>query len=148
MSALHDKNNTLAAPDSQLPRIRNVLVVDDNVDAAQVMAAVLELSGHEVGVAFDGPSGLQAAIDQRPDVILLDIGLPGLSGIEVAEGVRRQPTLERVVLVAMTGYGQESDRKRSREAGFDHHLTKPADFAELEKILAASFETSARVPLR
>ena len=125
-----------------------VLVVDDNVDAAQVMAAVLELSGHEVGVAFDGPSGLQAAIDQRPDVILLDIGLPGLSGIEVAEVVRRQPTLERVVLVAMTGYGQESDRKRSREAGFDHHLTKPADFAELEKILAASFETSARVPLR
>ena len=125
-----------------------VLVVDDNVDAAQVMAELLELCGHEVGVAFDGPSGLQAAIDQRPDVMLLDIGLPGLTGIEVAKRVRRQPALEHVVLVAMTGYGQESDRKRSRDAGFDHHLTKPTDFAELEKILAAVFETSARVPLR
>ena len=81
-------------------------------------------------------------------VMLLDIGLPGLTGIEVAERIRRQSTLERIVLVAMTGYGQESDRQRSRDAGFDHHLTKPADFAELEKILAAVGEASVRVPLR
>ena len=114
-----------------------VLVVDDNVDSANVMAAVLELSGHEVGVAFDGPSGLQAAVEQRPDAMLLDIGLPGLTGIEVAERIRRDPALERIVLIAMTGYGQDSDRLRSRVAGFDHHLTKPADFAEIEKILAA-----------
>jgi len=114
-----------------------VLVVDDNVDAANVMATVLELSGHQVGVAFDGPSGLQAAIDQRPDVMLLDIGLPGMTGIEVAERIRREPALERIVLIALTGYGQDTDRLRSRAAGFDHHLTKPADFAEVEKILAA-----------
>ena len=114
-----------------------VLIVDDNVDAAEMLATLLELSGHDVRTAFDGPTGLQSALDHPPNVILLDIGLPGLTGIEVAERIRRQPALERTVLVAMTGYGQESDRKRSRDAGFDHHLTKPADFAEIEKILGA-----------
>ena len=113
-----------------------VLVVDDNVDAAQVMSMVLEISGHDVRTAFDGPSGLQAAIDHRPDVALLDIGLPGLTGIEVAQQIRHEPALAKIVLVAMTGYGQESDRQRSRDAGFDHHLTKPANFVEVEKILA------------
>ena len=117
-----------------------VLIVDDNVDAAEMLATLLELSGHDVWTAFDGPTGLQAALDHTPDVMLLDIGLPGLTGIEVAERIRRQPALERTVLVAMTGYGQESDRKRSRDAGFDHHLTKPADLAELEKILAVVFD--------
>ena len=117
-----------------------VLIVDDNVDAAEMLAALLDLSGHEVRTAFDGPTGLQAALDHMPDVVLLDIGLPGLTGIEVAERMRRQPALARTVLVAMTGYGQASDRQRSRDAGFDHHLTKPADFAELEKILAAVVE--------
>ena len=125
-----------------------VLIVDDNVDAAESLAALLELSGHDVRTAFDGPTGLRAALDDTPDVMLLDIGLPGLTGIEVAEQIRRQPALERTVLIALTGYGQESDRKRSRDAGFDHHLTKPADFVELGKILAAVFETSARVPVR
>ncbi len=125
-----------------------VLIVDDNLDAAESLAALLELSGHDVRTAFDGPAGLQAALDHTPDVMLLDIGLPGLTGIEVAERIRRQSTLERIVLVAMTGYGQESDRQRSRDAGFDHHLTKPADFAELEKILAAVGETSGREPRR
>ena len=114
-----------------------VLIVDDNVDAAEMLATLLELSGHDVRTAFDGPTGLQSALDHPPNVILLDIGLPGLTGIEVAERIRCQPALERTVLVAMTGYGQESDRKRSRDAGFDHHLTKPADFAEIEKILGA-----------
>ena len=125
-----------------------VLIVDDNVDAAEVLATLLELSGHEVHTAFDGPAGLQAALDHTPDVMLLDIGLPGLTGIEVAERVRREPALERIVLVAMTGYGQESDRQHSHDAGFDHHLTKPASFAELEKILAAVGEGTARAPLR
>ena len=125
-----------------------VLIVDDNVDAAEMLAALLELSGHTVCTAFDGPSGLQAALDHPQDEMLLDIGLPGLTGIEVAERVRREPALERIVLVAMTGYRQESDRKRSRDAGFDHHLTKSADFAELEKILAAVFERSVGAPLR
>ena len=134
-----------AVPDAKGCR---VLIVDDNVDAAEMLAALLELSGHTVRTAFDGPSGLQAALDHPQDVILLDIGLPGLTGIEVAERVRREPALEPIVLVAMTGYGQESDRKRSRDAGFDHHLTKPADFAELEKILATVFERSVGAPLR
>ena len=125
-----------------------MLIVDDNVDAAEMMAALLELSGHSVRTAFDGPTGLKAALDHPPDVMLLDIGLPGLTGIEVAVRVRRDPALGSVVLVAMTGYGQESDRLRSRDAGFDHHLTKPADFAELEKILGAVSESPAGAPLR
>ena len=112
-----------------------VLIVDDNTDAADVLMALLEFSGHDVRAAFDGPTGLQAALDDPPDVMLLDIGLPGLTGIEVAERIRRVPAMQRTVLVAMTGYGQESDRARSLAAGFDHHLTKPADFAQLEKIL-------------
>ena len=125
-----------------------VLIVDDNVDAAEMMAALLELSGHSVRTAFDGPTGLKAALDHPPDVMLLDIGLPGLTGIEVAVRLRSDPALERIVLVAMTGYGQASDRLRSRDAGFDHHLTKPADFAELEKILGAVSESAAGAPLR
>ena len=125
-----------------------VLIVDDNVDAAEMMAALLELSGHSVRKAFDGPGGLQAALDDPPDVMLLDIGLPGLTGIEVAERVRHEPALERVLLVAMTGYGQDSDRRRSHDAGFDHHLTKPADFAEVEKILGAVVKGIIGAPLR
>ncbi len=125
-----------------------VLIVDDNLDAAEMLATLLNLSGHEVRMAFDGPAGLQAAREYPPDVILLDIGLPGLTGIEVAERIRSEPAFSQTVLVAMTGYGQEADRKRSREAGFDHHLTKPADFTELEKILAAVGAGPARAPLR
>ena len=114
-----------------------VLVVDDNVDSAESLALLLEESGHEVWTAHDGPTALQAVIDNRPDVVLLDIGLPGMDGNEVAKRIRQQPKLKNVVLVAMTGYGQESDRKRSQEAGFDHHLVKPVELAALEKLLAA-----------
>ena len=113
-----------------------VLVVDDNVDAAQSLAVLLEMTGHEVRLAYDGPSALEAAIAWRPDAVLLDIGLPGITGYEVAERIRREATLKNTVLVALTGYGQESDRQHSQEAGFDHHLVKPADFADVRKILA------------
>ena len=113
-----------------------VLVVDDNVDAAQSLAKLLQASGHDVRMAYDGPSALEAALNYRPDVVLLDIGLPGLNGFEVAKRIRQQPTLKNIVLVAMTGYGQEADRQRSQEAGFDHHLVKPADFDTVQKILA------------
>ena len=113
-----------------------VLVVDDNVDAAQSLAMLLEMSGHEIRMAYDGPSALEAAREYRPDMMLLDIGLPGLDGLQVAQQIRREPTLEPIVLVAVTGYGQEADRQRSREAGFDHHLAKPLDFEQLQKILA------------
>jgi len=113
-----------------------VLAVDDNVDAAEILAMLLEASGHDVRMAHDGPTALEAALDYRPDVVLLDIGLPGLDGFEVAKRIRQHPTLKSIVLVAMTGYGQKTDRQRSQEAGFDHHLVKPADFGEVQKILA------------
>ena len=113
-----------------------VLVVDDNVDLAQSLAILLKAAGHDVRIAYDGPTALEAALDYRPDMVLLDIGLPGLTGYEVAKRMRQQAVLGNVVLVAMTGYGQETDRQRSQEAGFDHHLVKPADFGEVQKILA------------
>ena len=113
-----------------------VLVVDDNVDLAGSMAMLLEMSGHEVRVFHDGPSALEAALADPPDVVLLDIGLPGFDGFEVARRIRQEATLKNVVLVAMTGYARETERQRSQEAGFDHHLVKPADFDEVLKILA------------
>ena len=114
-----------------------VLAVDDNVDTVQSLAMLLEMSGHVVQIAYDGPSGLEAALVMRPDVVLLDIGLPGLTGFEVAQRIRRQPEFRDIVLVALTGYGRESDRQRAQDAGFDYHLTKPADFREIEQILLA-----------
>ena len=116
---------------------RKVLIVDDNVDAVQSLANLLKLFGHEVQIAYDGQSGLEAAQATRPDVVLLDIGLPGLTGFEVAEQIRQQPALDGTVLVALTGYGRDADRQLSQEAGFDHHLVKPADFAEVQTILAS-----------
>jgi CheY-like chemotaxis protein len=117
------------------PSLR-VLVVDDNVDAVASLAMLLKANGHDVRTAHDGPATLDAARDYRPDVVLLDIGLPGMNGFEVAKRLRHQPNLSNVVLVAMTGYGQETDRQRSQEAGFDHHLVKPADFGKVQQILA------------
>ena len=113
-----------------------VLAVDDSADAVDFLARLLRLSGHVVEVAYDGHSVLPAARAMRPDVVLLDIGLPGLTGYEVARLLRREPDFEETVLVALTGYGRASDRQRSRSAGFDHHLVKPAGVQEVEDILA------------
>ena len=121
------------------PSLR-VLVVDDNVDSAKSLAMLLKSCGHDVRTAYDGPTGLKAVIDWQPNIVLLDIGLPGLDGFEVAKRIRQQTVLQNVVLVAMTGYGQESDRQRSHEAGFDHHLVKPADFEKVKQILATLSE--------
>jgi len=112
-----------------------VLVVDDNVDAAQSLARLLQMTGHEFALAYDGPGALQAVLQFRPDVVLMDIGLPGLSGFEVARQIRQQAALGRIVLVALTGYGQDADRQLSQEAGFDYHLVKPARFSQIENIL-------------
>jgi PAS domain S-box-containing protein len=112
-----------------------VLVVDDNVDGAQTLASIMELEGHRVRVAHSGPAALREAAEYRPDVVVLDIGLPELNGHEVARRLRKLPGLEGVVLVALTGYGQESDREESRQAGFDHHLVKPAEYEDLSEIL-------------
>lgn len=114
---------------------RRILVVDDNVDGAQSLGLVLRMLGHSTALAHDGQMALEVAQSYRPDLILLDIGLPGLNGYEVAERLRQLPDFRDVVLVAVTGWGQEEDRRRSKEAGFDHHLTKPADPAVIEQFL-------------
>jgi two-component system CheB/CheR fusion protein len=118
------------------PSLR-VLVVDDNDDTVTSLALLLNESGHDVRTARDGPSALEAVLEYRPDVALLDIGLPGLDGFDVAKRIRQQPILRNVVLVAMTGYGTESDRQRSRESGFDHYLVKPVRFDKVQEILAS-----------
>jgi PAS domain S-box-containing protein len=114
---------------------RRVLIVDDNVDGAESLATLLVIHGHTVRTAPDGPSALASAEEFRPDVILLDIGLPGLNGYEVARRLRSRPESRGVRLVALTGWGQAADRERSRDAGFDLHVVKPVDPAELFRIL-------------
>jgi CheY-like chemotaxis protein len=109
------------------PPRRRILVVDDNVDAATSLARLLSrLMGQEVRVAHDGPTALEIAEEFRPEVVLLDIGMPGMDGNEVARRLRERPEFEETLLVALTGWGQEADVERSRAAGFDHHLVKPA----------------------
>ena len=125
------------------PSLR-VLVVDDNVDTVTTLALLVTESGHDVRTAYDGSTVLEAALDYRPNVVLLDIGLPGLNGFEVAKQLRQQPALQNAVLVAMTGYGGESDLQRSFAAGFDHHLVKPGDFGKVLQILATVSELPAR----
>jgi len=115
-----------------------VLVVDDNKDAADTVSMLLQMLGHDARLAHDGKEALRVALDYCPDVVLLDIGLPGADGFQVAKWIRREPALNAVVLVALTGYGQESDRHLSQEAEFDHHLVKPVEFAKIEAILAAA----------
>ena len=124
------------------PSLR-VMVVDDNVDTVSTLAMLVKESGHDVQTAFDGSAVVEAVLDYRPHLVLLDIGLPGLNGLEVAKKLRQQPALQNVVLVAMTGYGQEGDRQRSYEAGFDHHLVKPGDFGKLLQIMATISESPA-----
>ncbi|MGH8323057.1 MAG: hybrid sensor histidine kinase/response regulator, partial [Steroidobacteraceae bacterium] len=127
------------APDSQQierqPRRRRLMVVDDNRDAAESMSMLFELWGHEVICAYDGRAALEAAVKYRPDAVFLDIGLPGMDGYEIAERLRELPQSARTVLVAITGYGQDEDRRRSREAGIDHHLVKPVAPEALHKLL-------------
>jgi CheY-like chemotaxis protein len=115
---------------------RRILVVDDNHDAGDSLGDLLELSGHQVRVARSGPQAVEAAREFRPDVAILDIGLPGMSGHELAARLRAEPFGPSLILVALTGYGQDEDRRRTREAGFDHHLTKPADLGQLAALLA------------
>jgi CheY-like chemotaxis protein len=112
-----------------------VLVVEDNIDAAESLATLLRIWGHEVHVVHDGLQALEAAREQRPEVVLLDIGLPGLDGYQVAQRLREEG-LDDALLVAMTGYGQPEDRRRSREAGIHHHFVKPVEPFVLRNLLA------------
>lgn len=116
-----------------LPK-RRVLVVDDNVDAADALAELLRDYGHDVRAAHDGPSAIEQAAIHRPDIVLLDIGMPGFDGYEVARRMRRELGL-KATLVALTGYGEARHRRLSRDAGFDQHVTKPVDIRKLEKLL-------------
>jgi signal transduction histidine kinase/ActR/RegA family two-component response regulator len=113
-----------------------VLVVDDNADAAQMLAALLEVQGHAVSVEYDGRGALARAHDEHPDVLLLDIGLPDMDGYELARRLRAQPENAGATLVALTGYGQSQDREEAQLAGFDHYLVKPADLNEVNEVLA------------
>ncbi|MDB5892153.1 MAG: multi-sensor hybrid histidine kinase [Polaromonas sp.] len=122
---------------AEAPKALRILVVDDNQDAANSLAMMLELMEHETRTVHDGFAALESAASWLPDLILLDIGMPGMNGYEVARRIRRQPWGERMTLFALTGWGQEDDRRKSKEAGFDRHLVKPVDPAELEKLLAA-----------
>ncbi len=135
LAGLHE--NLPQPPDRQAaPRLEHrLLVVDDNVDSAESLAMMLRLMGNEVRTAHDGAKALDVAATFEPNVILLDIGMPGMDGYEVARRMRSIPQLAGAFLVAQTGWGQEEDRRRSIEAGFDHHLVKPLDPAELEELL-------------
>ena len=124
-------------PPEQTGARSRVLVIEDNHDAAESLRMLLEILGHEVRVAFTGPEGLERALDWTPNVVLSDIGLPELDGYEVARRLRREPSFGNVLLVAITGYNGDEDRRLSKEAGFDHHLGKPADVRELQRMLAA-----------
>lgn len=122
---------------------RRVLVIEDNADAAESLREVLELNGHEVATARDGPEGIDRARSFRPDVVLCDIGLPGIDGYEVARTLRADPELDQVVLVALTGYASPEDVARARAAGFDDHLAKPAGVETLETALGRAPRTAA-----
>ncbi|MDP9127527.1 MAG: response regulator [Pseudomonadota bacterium] len=123
-----------------------VLVVDDNIASAKTTGWMLELMGHEPTLAHDGPAALQMAREQRPDVIMLDIGLPGMNGYEVCRELRRDPVFKNTLLIAQTGWGQERDRLLAVEAGFDHHLIKPLKLENLADLLSRVGTPSAPAP--
>jgi CheY-like chemotaxis protein len=116
-------------------RALRVVIVDDNQDAANALRLLLEGDGHEVKLAGDGISGLALAREYKPDYLLLDIGLPRLSGYDIAASLRADPAMKGTTIVAITGYGQVHDRNRTAAVGFDHHLTKPVEFSTLQQLL-------------
>ncbi|HWI16450.1 MAG TPA: PAS domain S-box protein [Vicinamibacterales bacterium] len=124
---------------SALPgqRARRVLIVDDSRDGAESLGMMLEIAGHEVAIAYDGLEAIEKAAQFRPEVILMDVGMPRLNGLEATRRIRQEPWGQAATIIALTGWGQECDREQSREAGCNGHLVKPVTFEELQKILAA-----------
>ena len=116
---------------------RRILVVDDNSDLADSLAMLLRLEGHEVEIAYSAPGTFEAVQRLKPEVVFLDIGLPQMDGYEIARRLRADPSAKQVHLIALTGYGQEQDRERAREAGFGAHLVKPADIEVVNQILTS-----------
>ena len=123
-----------------------ILVVDDNVDAAITTGALLKAWGHEVVTVFSGDAALEEALKFHPELVLLDIGMPGMSGYELARVLRSNPVTSDAVLAAVTGYGQESDRQRSFETGFDYHFVKPLDASLLAAMLASPQRRTEQSP--
>jgi DNA-binding response OmpR family regulator len=128
-----------AAPKSSL----RILIVDDNRDSADSLVMLLRLMGNDTRTAYDGQQGVDIAGEFRPDVILLDIGLPKVNGYEACRRIREQSGGKHVVLIAVTGWGQEEDRRLSHEAGFDYHMVKPVDPQELMKLLAGLLQVKS-----
>lgn len=125
-----------ASPSATAAEGCRIVVADDNVDAARIMAIVLEVAGHRVTTVHDGPSALAAVRAERPQLALIDISLPGMSGLELARALRADPGLAGTRLIAVTGYSRDEDRQRSLAAGFDEHLTKPVGAAALHAAVA------------
>jgi CheY-like chemotaxis protein len=118
---------------------KRVLLVDDSVDAATAMALLLEADGFDVRTAHDATEALAVSDTFMPQIVLLDIGLPGMDGYRLAAEMRARPATADALLIAVTGYGQAHDRQRSKEAGFDHHLVKPVAFAEIQRAVSGKF---------
>ncbi len=129
----------LPQPSAEVPR-RRILVVDDNVDSTESLVLLLQLEGHDVRAALDGHSAIATAMAFLPQVVLLDIGLPDMDGLEVARHLRLRPETKQVLMIALTGYAQPEDRQHCLDAGFDHHVVKPLDFERLRTLIAASAE--------
>jgi CheY-like chemotaxis protein len=138
---LNQQEPKASAPDAAAQPVASsagvrVLIVDDNVDSADCLAMVVQLEGYSSQVAYDGPAALALALQFKPHIVLLDIGLPGMDGYEIARELQKRPETKDVILIAMTGWGQEEDRRRSEQAGFTKHLVKPVDPAALRTALA------------
>ncbi len=129
-------------PATTVNTARRVLIADDNRDGAEIMAMLLTHSGYDVQLAHTGPDAVDVAAQQRPDVAILDIGMPGMSGYDVARRIRSQPWGGGMMLIAVTGWGQEDDKRKAKEAGFDHHLTKPIDPGALERLMSPASEVT------
>ncbi len=122
---------TVTKGDSALPEGRRILVVDDNRDAAHSLATLLRVQGHDTSIAYDGAEAVERAAVYAPHVVLLDIGMPLMNGYDACRAIRQQESGARCTIIALTGWGQDADRQKSKEAGFDGHLVKPVDFGEL-----------------
>jgi len=134
-----DQTNARPSSSSRL----KVLVVDDKADSAEMLTLLLRLDGHDARAAFSGPETIKTVEDFAPDVVFLDLGLPVMDGYQVAQRLKEMPALEHTMLVALTGYGFNEDKERTRRAGFDHHIVKPADIDELQNLLLRVAERKA-----
>ena len=130
------------------PSPRKILLIDDNDDAREMLGMALELKGHAIATAGSGPSGLAHADRFRPEFIFLDLGMPGMDGYDTAIALRRIAGLERVTVVALSGWNDQATMARVRSAGFDHHLTKPASFDHIDQILLGLMTPFAKPSLR